>query len=116
RDLKQVLIDAGITGLQNWSLGSPFALSTDGTVIVGTGVRTDVAPENQYPLIWRAVLPRPAPPCVANFNNVGGVTVADIFAFLNAWFAGLPSANVNGVGGVTVADIFFFLNHWFAGC
>ena len=26
--------------------------------------------------------------CPANFNAVGGVTIADIFAFLTAWFSG----------------------------
>jgi hypothetical protein len=43
------------------------------------------------------------------------VQVADIFAFLNAWFAGDLSADING-GGLAVSDIFAFLNAWFAGC
>ena len=45
----------------------------------------------------------------------GMVSVADIFAFLNAWFAGNPQADING-GGLAVQDIFDFLNLWFAGC
>ena len=58
-----------------------------------------------------------APPsCPADFNGVGGVTVADIFAFLSAWFSGSPAADFNGVGGLTVADIFAFLTQWFSGC
>ncbi len=44
------------------------------------------------------------------------VTVTDIFAFLNRWFAGDARANFNGVGGITVQDIFDFLSAWFAGC
>jgi hypothetical protein len=54
--------------------------------------------------------------CKANFNQTGGVSVQDIFDFLNAWFAGAPAADVNGVGGITVQDIFDFLGLWFAGC
>jgi hypothetical protein len=44
------------------------------------------------------------------------VTVTDIFAFLNRWFAGDARANFNGVSGITVQDIFDFLAAWFAGC
>jgi hypothetical protein len=55
------------------------------------------------------------PCCYANFDGLNGVQVADIFAFLNAWFAGDLSADING-GGLAVSDIFAFLNAWFAGC
>lgn len=58
------------------------------------------------------VLPR----CLADFNGLGGVTIQDIFAFLNAWFAGDPATDVDAVGGLAIADIFFFLNAWFLGC
>jgi hypothetical protein len=44
------------------------------------------------------------------------VSVADIFAFLAAWFASNTTADFNGVGGVSVPDIFAFLTAWFAGC
>jgi hypothetical protein len=43
------------------------------------------------------------------------VQVADIFAFLNTWFASSPGADWNGDGTVTVQDIFEFLNDWFTG-
>jgi hypothetical protein len=56
------------------------------------------------------------PPCPADFNGQNGVTVQDIFDFLSAWFAGLPTADFNGQNGVTVQDIFDFLSAWFAGC
>ena len=55
-------------------------------------------------------------PCPADFNGANGVTVQDIFDFLSAWFAGLPTADSNGANGVTVQDIFDFLSAWFAGC
>jgi hypothetical protein len=57
-----------------------------------------------------------APPCLADFNADGHVTVQDIFDFLAAWFAGSPRADFNGTHGVTVQDIFDFLAAWFAGC
>ena len=54
--------------------------------------------------------------CPADFNCSGTLEVADIFAFLNAWFAGDPNADFDGASGLQVADIFAFLNAWFAGC
>jgi hypothetical protein len=53
--------------------------------------------------------------CPGDFNESGALEVQDIFDFLNAWFAGNPSADFNG-GGLAVQDIFDFLNAWFAGC
>jgi hypothetical protein len=63
--------------------------------------------------------------CPANFDGMNGPQVADIFAFLNAWFAGCTgqpgapcfgrNADFNG-GGLAVSDIFSFLNAWFTGC
>lgn len=54
--------------------------------------------------------------CRANFDQQGGVQVADIFAYLSAFFAGSPSAEFDGVQGIGVGDIFAFLSLWFAGC
>ncbi len=60
--------------------------------------------------------PPPPPPCPADFDGLNGVDIQDIFAFLNAWFAGSPSADFDGLNGVDIQDIFAFLNAWFAGC
>jgi len=54
--------------------------------------------------------------CAADFNQNGSVDVADIFAFLSAWFAQSPTADTNGNGQVQVDDIFAFLSAWFEGC
>ncbi len=54
--------------------------------------------------------------CRANFNGLGGLSVQDIFDFLNAWFAADPRADFNSLDGVTVQDIFDYLGSWFAGC
>ncbi len=54
--------------------------------------------------------------CPADFECNGSLNISDIFAYLNAWFAGSPSADVDGTPGLQVSDIFAFLNAWFAGC
>ncbi len=58
------------------------------------------------------------PCCYANYDKLGGIAVADIFAFLNDWFAGSPFSNTGGDGGpatLAVANIFDFLSNWFNG-
>jgi hypothetical protein len=54
--------------------------------------------------------------CIADFNRSGGVTVQDVFDFLVAYFAALPSADINGAGGVTIQDVFDYLASFFSGC
>ncbi len=61
--------------------------------------------------LWRA-----SGACPGDFNGADGLTVQDIFDFLNDWFAGAPRADFNGVDGLSVQDIFDFLNVWFGGC
>lgn len=56
------------------------------------------------------------PPCIADFNGLGGVDLTDVFDYLNAWFSGSSSANMDNNGAVTTADLFLFLNIWFARC
>jgi hypothetical protein len=58
------------------------------------------------------------PCCYADYNKTAGITVGDIFDFLNDWFAGRKFAIVAGdgeTGQLNVQDIFDFLNDWFAG-
>lgn len=57
--------------------------------------------------------------CLADYDKVVGVTINDIFAFLNDWFAGSPLSNFGTDGTLPPPDvntIFSFLNSWFAGC
>lgn len=58
------------------------------------------------------------PCCYADYNKLNGISVQDIFDYLNDWFAGRPYANTGstGTGPLTVQNIFSFLNAWFAGC
>jgi hypothetical protein len=59
---------------------------------------------------------QPPESCGADFDGLNGLQVADIFAFLNAWFSGSVSADFDGLNGLQVVDVFAFLNAWFAGC
>jgi subtilisin-like proprotein convertase family protein len=54
--------------------------------------------------------------CAVDFDNNGVRQPADIFAFLNAYFANDPRADWNNNGTREPADIFAFLNAYFAGC
>lgn len=54
--------------------------------------------------------------CRADFNNLGGITVQDIFDFLAAYFIGSDTADFNQSGTTTVQDIFDFLSAYFTGC
>ncbi len=51
--------------------------------------------------------------CACDFDGNGSISAADVFEYLNAWFAQLSSADFNQSGGVTPADIFDFLNCFF---
>ena len=65
-------------------------------------------------------------PCPADINAVGGVTIDDLFLYINLYFnscsgqIGAPcngmSADFNGVGGVTIDDLFLYMNAYFSGC
>jgi hypothetical protein len=54
--------------------------------------------------------------CPADYNNNGVLEVADIFAFLDDWFAGTITSDFNNSGTLQVQDVFDFLSAWFAGC
>jgi probable HAF family extracellular repeat protein len=107
RNIRDVLSAAGVN-MTGWTLSIAWSMSDSGRVIVGQG--TD---PSGNPAAWKASIPLP---CVVDFDGMNGVQVQDIFAYLNAWFAGEARADFNGVGGLSVQDIFDFLNAWFAGC
>ena len=62
--------------------------------------------------------------CPADVDGTGGVTVDDLFMFLEDWFAyfGLPAAPAGAIGdfdqsgAVGVADLFDYLDAWFMPC
>jgi len=54
-------------------------------------------------------------PCVADFNEDGGIDGADVNAFFAAWESGDSSADANEDGGVDGSDVGEFFAAWEAG-
>jgi hypothetical protein len=54
--------------------------------------------------------------CPANFDQINGLSVQDIFGFLGHWLDGDPRCDFDGDGTLSFLDLFGFLNAWFAGC
>lgn len=54
--------------------------------------------------------------CPADFNGRDGVTVQDLFDYVEAWFSGSPISDVTLDGATTTQDLFSYLTFWFAGC
>jgi hypothetical protein len=59
------------------------------------------------------------PCCYSDYDKSGAIAIADIFAFLNDWFAARPTTVFAGngtTGTPAISHIFSFLNAWFLGC
>lgn len=54
------------------------------------------------------------PSCAGDFDNSGDASVEDLFAFINAYFAGSPAADIDNSGTLDVGDLFGFIVIWFA--
>lgn len=54
--------------------------------------------------------------CPADMDGNQQITLEDLFAFLAEYFAQRPRANINRVGGVTVQDVFDFIDSYVRGC
>lgn len=94
--------------LTGWQLDAVSGVSPDGSAITGNGAF------NGEPRGF-VISGLSTPACAADFNG-DGISVQDLFDFLNAWFSNDPRADFCRDGQVGVQDIFDFLNAWFAGC
>lgn len=54
--------------------------------------------------------------CPADVDCSGTVDVADIFGFLNLWFARSPRVDFNRNAKWDIDEFFSFMSHWFSGC
>jgi hypothetical protein len=54
-------------------------------------------------------------PCIADFNQDGGVDGTDVVDFFVAWEAGETDADVNRDGGTDGSDLLEFFSVWEAG-
>ena len=87
--------------LKAWRQGQKLYVS-------GYGYNT-VATRNEA-LLWSRDLP-----CIADFNQDGGIDGADIESFFIAWESGAASGDVSEDGGVDGQDIEYFFVRWEAG-
>ncbi len=115
-------LDLAETGTQNAS-SLPGTITISGrtaTVSGSINISGPIDPENPdlgvLAISGTFVGTGQIPFCPGDFDQNGSVAVPDIFAYLSAWFAGLPSADIDGTPGVGVPDIFAFLARWFGSC
>ncbi|UYV12709.1 MAG: FG-GAP-like repeat-containing protein [Phycisphaera sp.] len=57
-----------------------------------------------------------APPCRADFDGDGSLTIFDFLAFQTAFAMGNPRADIDGDGSLTIFDFLAFQNLFVAGC
>jgi len=94
-------------------LSTKNALNTQGKVVFSTPFST--TPRDEAVLV-ATIGDNPPPTCLGDFNDSGSLEVTDVFAFLNAWFAGSLTADTNNNGTLEVPDILAFLSLWYEGC
>ncbi|MFZ4429568.1 MAG: GC-type dockerin domain-anchored protein [Phycisphaerales bacterium] len=109
RDLKQLLEGEFDVNLQGWQLMVATDVSNDGKTIVGQAINPQGFEQAFYVRFDDA-------PCIADFNQDGGVDGVDVEAFFTAWQVAEPLADVNEDGGVDGGDIESFFILWQAGC
>jgi hypothetical protein len=106
-------ITVGATGAGICCRGATcVALTTNNCVPIGSaGV------VQRYQVLCNPQNPT-TPCCHADYNKIGGITIQDIFDYLNDWFTGSSTAVTggDGTGTPTVQHIFDYLNLWFVGC
>lgn len=96
--------------LEGLALGPRLSLTS--RVVLGVVDDADLLSNNTLiPFQWTNLSA-----CPADVDGAGGVTIDDLFIYLNMWFTGEGSADMDGVGGVGIDDLFVFLGRWFAGC
>jgi hypothetical protein len=54
--------------------------------------------------------------CPADMDGNQQITLEDLFGLLAEYFAQRPRANINRIGGVTVQDVFDFIDSYVRGC
>jgi hypothetical protein len=54
--------------------------------------------------------------CVGDFNHAGGVTVEDLFGYLEAWLSGNPQADANADGQTGFEDLTIYIQSFLGGC
>ena len=107
-DVKDYLIDHGITVPTEMIVLDLTAVSDDGTIMVGIGVS---ALDGFSPIGFRI-----SPACPADMNNDFSLNFLDISVFLGAFGDHEPLADFNADGNFNFLDVSAFLSSFSAGC
>lgn len=99
-----------------WSTAYTFRFRATGSPAPGNVTLGLFKPGTPASTVLAGVPVPMTPLCPADFNGIGGVTVQDIFDYLNAYFGGDPLAEFNGAGGISVQDLFDYLGAYFTPC
>lgn len=110
RSLQAMLeTDYGLN-LAGWTLGLPWAISADGTAIVGEGV----SPAGQTETWLVSGLPSP---CVADLNNDRAVNLADLAMLLSSFGCESgPCVDLTGDGRTALDDLALLLSLFGTAC
>ncbi|MEQ9094825.1 MAG: VCBS repeat-containing protein [Phycisphaerales bacterium] len=101
---------------------APIVLDTGpATSDVGSGDlngdgRPDLVVANWFPGGVGVLLNRCAPPCQADLDGDGELTIFDFLSYQNLFDAGDPAADFDGEGALTIFDFLAFQNAFDAGC
>lgn len=107
RRARDVLAERGVAVPSNFTIRICFAVSADGSTIAGLGRGPSNLSEGFVAYMGR--------PCLADFNDDGGIDGLDVESFFASWESGAPRSDVNSDGGIDGADIESFFASWEAG-
>ncbi|MEQ9094824.1 MAG: FG-GAP-like repeat-containing protein [Phycisphaerales bacterium] len=78
--------------------------------------RPDLIVASRFDQSVNVLLNRCAPPCQADLDGDGELTIFDFLSFQNLFDAGDPAADFDGDGSLTIFDFLAFQNAFDAGC
>jgi hypothetical protein len=130
----QTVVDADRGGDELVTLDGSLSSDPDGTIVSyvwsegGQTIATGVSPsalfatgqhqvtltvtDNSNATATSTVSITVVEPCIADFNQDGGVDGSDVEAFFAAWETGDASADANADGGIDGADVETFFIAW----
>lgn len=108
----QLALPSGAEVVRTVRMGTSGAFNDQGEVVFVVDVGTSTNPDEA--VVIAQLRSDSTPPCRADYDNSGVLTVHDIYIFLTNWFRG--EADYDNSGTTEVLDIFAFLSDWYAGC
>jgi hypothetical protein len=100
----QTLLAASGVNVEDVYLMFAFDLSNDAGAVTGVSFSPSLG--------MRVFIADLRSPCIADFNQDGGVDGSDVTAFFEAWESGSIQADANADGGIDGADVSAFFALW----